>query len=348
MSRNGAGTYVLPAGQPVVTGTTISSTVHNTLASDIANALTTSIATDGQSVVTANIPFSGYKLTGIGAATVNGDAVRYEQVGALAGSQITALSALTTPVILVALRSYLSGCGLSTAGSSATMSIAAGAAMDSTNAYLMQLSAIAKTTSAWAVGTAAGGLDTGAIANNTGYHFFVIRRPDTGVVDVLFSLSASAPTLPANYTQFRRIGWAKTNGSAQWTSFIQDGDFFQWLSPPLDVSTAGAAGTSAVLRTLTTPGSVNCRVQLSVQVGAGAGGELLYLSDPSVTDQAPVSGAASPLNSMAIAPNATIAAHIWARTNTSSQIRTRQLVGSAAETLRIVTIGWVDTRGRDA
>ena len=80
MSRNGAGTYVLPAGQPVVTGTTISSTVHNTLANDLANALTTSIATDGQSVVTANIPFSGYKLTGIGAATVAGDAARYEQI----------------------------------------------------------------------------------------------------------------------------------------------------------------------------------------------------------------------------------------------------------------------------
>jgi hypothetical protein len=97
MSRNGAGTYVLPAGQPVVTGTTISSTVHNTLATDLANALTTSIATDGQSVVTANIPFSGYKLTGVGAATVNGDALRFEDKTALiAAEQEQTYTAFTT------------------------------------------------------------------------------------------------------------------------------------------------------------------------------------------------------------------------------------------------------------
>lgn len=87
MSRNGSGTYVLPAGQPVVTGTTISSTAHNTLANDLANALTASIAVDGQSVVTANIPFAGYKLTGLGAATVNGDAVRYEQAQSMDQAQ---------------------------------------------------------------------------------------------------------------------------------------------------------------------------------------------------------------------------------------------------------------------
>jgi hypothetical protein len=86
MARNGAGTYVLPAGQPVVTGTTISSATHNTLANDLANAITTSIATDGQSVVTANIPFAGYKLTGLGAPTVNGDALRYENLATLVTS----------------------------------------------------------------------------------------------------------------------------------------------------------------------------------------------------------------------------------------------------------------------
>jgi hypothetical protein len=87
MARNGAGTYQLPAGQPVVTGTTISSATHNTLANDLANALTTSIATDGQSVVTANIPFSGYKATGLGAATVNGDALRFENLSAISSGQ---------------------------------------------------------------------------------------------------------------------------------------------------------------------------------------------------------------------------------------------------------------------
>jgi hypothetical protein len=52
MSRNGSGTYTLPAGNPVVSGTTIASTWANTTLSDIANAITNSIASDGQTVIT--------------------------------------------------------------------------------------------------------------------------------------------------------------------------------------------------------------------------------------------------------------------------------------------------------
>lgn len=69
MARNGSGTYSLPAGNPVVTGTTISSTVHNNTLSDIATALTGSLARDGQSPPTANLPMAGYKHTGVGNAT---------------------------------------------------------------------------------------------------------------------------------------------------------------------------------------------------------------------------------------------------------------------------------------
>jgi hypothetical protein len=52
MSRNGSGTYNLPAGNPVVTGTTISSTWANTTLTDIATALTNSISADGQTPIT--------------------------------------------------------------------------------------------------------------------------------------------------------------------------------------------------------------------------------------------------------------------------------------------------------
>jgi hypothetical protein len=52
MSRNGSGTYSLPAGNPVVTATTISSTWANNTLSDIANSLTQSIAADGQTTIT--------------------------------------------------------------------------------------------------------------------------------------------------------------------------------------------------------------------------------------------------------------------------------------------------------
>lgn len=69
MSRNGSGTYSLPAGNPVVTGTTISSTWANTTLSDIATALTASIAKDGQTTPTANLPMGTFRHTGVGDAT---------------------------------------------------------------------------------------------------------------------------------------------------------------------------------------------------------------------------------------------------------------------------------------
>jgi hypothetical protein len=52
MSRNGSGTYSLPAGNPVVTGTTISSTWANNTLTDIQNALTQSVSADGQTPIT--------------------------------------------------------------------------------------------------------------------------------------------------------------------------------------------------------------------------------------------------------------------------------------------------------
>ena len=70
MPRNGSGTFVLPAGNPVTTGTTISSTWANTTLSDISSALTTSISSDGQTTPTANLPMGGFAHTGVANASV--------------------------------------------------------------------------------------------------------------------------------------------------------------------------------------------------------------------------------------------------------------------------------------
>ena len=83
MSRNGSGTYNLPAGNPVVTGTTISSAWANTTLTDISSALTQSIAADGQTPVTGNIAMGNNKLTGLGVGTTSGDSVEYSQLAAL-------------------------------------------------------------------------------------------------------------------------------------------------------------------------------------------------------------------------------------------------------------------------
>ncbi len=85
MSRNGSGTYSLPAGNPVVTGTTISSTWANNTLNDIATALTQSIASDGQTTPTANLPMGTFKLTGLGVGSAADDSLtmRQTQYGAM-------------------------------------------------------------------------------------------------------------------------------------------------------------------------------------------------------------------------------------------------------------------------
>ena len=79
MSRNGTGVYSLPAGNPVVTNTTISSTWANTTLTDIATALTGSLASDGQTPATGNLDMNSNKIVNLTAGTTTGDAVNYTQ-----------------------------------------------------------------------------------------------------------------------------------------------------------------------------------------------------------------------------------------------------------------------------
>lgn len=59
MSYNGSGTFQInTSGQPVVTGTIISSTAFNALTADLATGLSTAITKDGQTATTVRIPFA--------------------------------------------------------------------------------------------------------------------------------------------------------------------------------------------------------------------------------------------------------------------------------------------------
>jgi hypothetical protein len=80
MSRNGSGVYSLPAGNPVVTGTSISSTWSNTTLSDIATALTGSVASDGQTPMTGNLDMNSRKIVLLANGTVATDAINFGQL----------------------------------------------------------------------------------------------------------------------------------------------------------------------------------------------------------------------------------------------------------------------------
>ena len=79
MSRNGSGVYSLPAGNPVVTQTTISSSWANNTMNDLAAALTDSVAADGQTPMTGNLDLNTHKAVNLVAGSVAGDAVEYTQ-----------------------------------------------------------------------------------------------------------------------------------------------------------------------------------------------------------------------------------------------------------------------------
>ena len=75
MSRNGSGTYSLPAGNPVVTGTTITTTWANNTLTDMANALTGSVASDGQTTMSSNLNMGNNRIISLADAVNSADAV---------------------------------------------------------------------------------------------------------------------------------------------------------------------------------------------------------------------------------------------------------------------------------
>ena len=79
MSRNGSGTYSLPAGNPVVTQTTISSSWANNTMTDLAAALTDSVAADGQTPMTGNLDLNTHKIVNLVAGSAAGDAIEFAQ-----------------------------------------------------------------------------------------------------------------------------------------------------------------------------------------------------------------------------------------------------------------------------
>lgn len=80
MPRSGVGVYTLPALNPVVPATTITSAWGNNTMNDIATALTQSIASTGVTTPTANLPMGGFKHTGVALATAFDHYARADQV----------------------------------------------------------------------------------------------------------------------------------------------------------------------------------------------------------------------------------------------------------------------------
>jgi hypothetical protein len=140
------------------------------------------------------------------------------------------------------------------------INIAAGSARDASDSYnfLLGSTYVKQIDAAWALGSAAGGLDTGSVGNSR-YAIWGIGRSDTRVCDVLFSLSFSAPTMPANYDfkvligEFTRTGGV--NGTPKWYGRKVNSDTYALAGPHVILedqkaqNTAGGTFTSGADQT---------------------------------------------------------------------------------------------------
>ena len=90
--------------------------------------------------------------------------------------------------------------------------------------------------------TGANALDTGTVAASTWYAVWAIYNETT--VAGLLSLSATAPTMPSGYTHKGRIGWVRTDGSANLLRTIQYGTRAQYITPAAGFSSMATGTTS--------------------------------------------------------------------------------------------------------
>lgn len=245
-------------------------------------------------------------------------------------------------------KGHIYGLTLSNNGSDANndIDIATGEAVDNSTSVLMQLSSslTKRLDASWAVGTNQGGLDAGSKAASTTYHVWLIRRPDTGVVDALFSTSATSPTMPTNYTQKRRIGAVRTDGSGNILAFSQVGDQFLWRNVNTDVNVTNF-GTTATNFTLTVPTGVKVIALINTTFSKDSSAVAGYLYSPDSNDETATTSGRANVGSQASGNSSAQTGQLQIRTNTSAQIRG---VATAANcNLAIGTVGYIDRRGRD-
>jgi hypothetical protein len=238
-----------------------------------------------------------------------------------------------------------------------TLNVSAGNCRDSTNSRNIPRTAglIKNLFAVWAAGTNQGGRDvaTAPAANET-WHVHAILNGTSGVTDVLFSKSATAPTLPTGYTHFRRILSVILDSSANIKGFVQTGSYVQLKVRNAEFATTSNGVAAGTLRNMQVPLGLKLRLDVYYQSTTSGG---------STTDPA-FSGCYDPDVGV---PNGTLATNNSARwaqirvqwggsnldlryqttmlqvyTNTNAQIYTAS--NDTGDTIAGGVVGWLDPR----
>lgn len=212
--------------------------------------------------------------------------------------------------------------------------IAPGKARDSTDSVdiILPTGLTKRLDAAWAVGSGNGGRDTGSIANGW-WHVHAIYRADTEAADVIESLSATAPTLPTDYTHFRRLG-SILRESGTIVAFSQAGNQFLWKTARLNVN--AASPSSGAYYVVDVPPGVQVEAMLR-QLWIGSALSYCKVRSP---DQSATAASSSDFD-LAITSAVTVASTAFdARTDTLGRVYASTT--TSLTQLSLVTVGWND------
>jgi hypothetical protein len=282
MSRNGSGTYTLPAGNPVVTGTTISSTWANSTLTNIASALTDSLAADGQTTATGNLKMGNNRITGLADGIAATDAASITQVTsavAITGGTINGTTIGTTT------RSSVKATTLDLGLSTQSVAIGQGDSSSLKNRIINGAMVIDQRNAGASVANIAGlsySLDRWALSGSVATKFTVQQNagsvtPPVGFVNYLGVTSSSAYTVGAaeRFQVLQRVegfnisdlGWGTANAKTVTLSF--------WVQSSLTGTFGGALQNSAVNRSYPysyTISSANTWEQKSITIAGDTSG----------------------------------------------------------------------------
>jgi hypothetical protein len=233
------------------------------------------------------------------------------------------------------------------------INITAGAVRDATNAVSMVLSSeiTKQIDAAWAVGDDAGGMDTGAVAQDTLYAVWLIKRSDTGVVDALFSTSFTSPTMPTSYDYKRLIGAVTTeDAAANIIGFTQVGDYFRYTGDVIsDVSDATITSDSYETGTLSVPPSSLAHIYAESSNATTTNADArVFIRTKDAADDAAIDNEAFFRVGGDAGTDVLYASGIGTvLVNSSSQIEYAAFEGSGATTVTVKTLGFTMLTRRD-
>lgn len=252
-------------------------------------------------------------------------------------------------------RGLIWGLTLSNNGADATndLDIAIGEARNSTGLVSMVLTgALTKRLDAnWAAGTNQGMRNSAAAITDTTYHIWLASKGDGSEPDIYAHTSTVAATVltalqletgGSTYLYLRRIG--SIVRATVILPFAQTGDHFTLTTSVADVSVTTLTTSRSTYTLASVPTGIRMRVKLRIMASNAAANVMVTVVDLNETDAAPANTVAPFATFQTAVAGAAIHGFCDIFCNTSAQIGARST--AATTTLRVGTLGWIDTRGR--